>query len=161
MGMVHGAMFMRTRAQRTPPRGTHQSKPQKASRRAACPTPASPWARRHPALVSPPPALSCRSSDCETVKPTAIALRRPSFAEITAAAVMAAGLWCAAVALLRAFGWALGAGDAGALLVVVAWGCLSVRVGVDLGKGGRHLMVHLLVSAALLGTYDVLRSQLA
>jgi hypothetical protein len=92
------------------------------------------------------------------VKPTALPLRKPSFSEITAAGVMAAGLWCAVLALLRAFGMPLGAGDAGALLVVVAWGCLAVRIGVDLGKGGRHLIAHLLVSAALLGAYEGLRA---
>lgn len=96
-----------------------------------------------------------------TVKTSALSLRRPSFAEITAAAVMAAGLWCAALAVLRALGWPLGAGDAGALLIVVAWGCLSVRVGVDLVKGGRHLMAYLMVSAVLLGAYEGMRSLLA
>ena len=57
-----------------------------------------------------------------------IELRRPSFNEITAATVMAIGLWVAAVGVAHASGHGLEAGDAGALLVVSLWGCVGARL---------------------------------
>lgn len=83
-----------------------------------------------------------------------ITLRRPGFDELTAAAVMATGLWLMAVGLLHAIPWPIGKADAGALLVVVAWGSLSARVGIRIGQGQRHLMANLLVSGLLLAVYQ-------
>ena len=83
-----------------------------------------------------------------------IELRRPSFNEITAATVMAVGLWVAVIGLARASGHALQAPDAGAILVVAAWGCIGARLGFGIGKGGRHLAAHIGVSAMLLGLYQ-------
>jgi hypothetical protein len=83
-----------------------------------------------------------------------IELRKPSFNELTAAAVMAVGLWVAAVGLARASGHALEAGDDGALLVVSVWGCVGARLGVRLDRGGRHLAAHFGVGAILLGVYQ-------
>ena len=83
-----------------------------------------------------------------------IELRKPSFNEITAATVMAAGLWVAAVGIARASGHALDAGDVGALLVVSLWGCVGARLGLRLGQGGRHLVANVGVSAFLLGLYQ-------
>ena len=83
-----------------------------------------------------------------------IELRKPSFNEITAAAVMAVGLWVAAVGVAHASGHGLAAGDAGALLVVSLWGCVGARLGLGLGQGGRHLAANLGVSALLLGLYQ-------
>jgi hypothetical protein len=83
-----------------------------------------------------------------------IELRRPSFNEVTAATVMAVGLWVAVIGLARVSGHALQARDAGALLVVSVWGCVGVRVGVSFGKGGRHLAAHVGVSAVLLALYQ-------
>jgi len=83
-----------------------------------------------------------------------IELRKPSFNEITAATVMAVGLWISAVGLARATGHALEAGDAGALLVVTVWACVGARLGLGVDKGRRHLAAHLGVSAALLGLYQ-------
>jgi hypothetical protein len=83
-----------------------------------------------------------------------IALRRPSFNEVTVAAVMATGLWLAAVGVAHASGHALEAGDAGALLVVSLWGCVGPRLGLRLGHGGRHLVANVGVSALLLGLYQ-------
>ena len=83
-----------------------------------------------------------------------IELRRPSFNELTAATVMAVGLWVAVVGLARASGHSLQAHDAGAILVVAAWGCIGVRLGFGVGKGGRPLAAHLGVSAVLLGIYQ-------
>ena len=48
-----------------------------------------------------------------------IQLRRPSFNEVTVSAVMAAGLWLAAVGVLRVSGKSFDAVDAGAMLLVV------------------------------------------
>jgi hypothetical protein len=81
-------------------------------------------------------------------------LRKPSFNEFTAAVIMAGGLWTLAVGLAVALHLEMGKADAGALLVVMLWGCTSTRVGVRIGMGGRHLVVHLLVSALLLGLYQ-------
>jgi len=83
-----------------------------------------------------------------------IPLRRPNFGELTAAAVMATGLWLFALGLMRATQWPLDRMDAGALLVVVAWGCVSVRLGIRIGMGHRHLVANLIVSAALLLVYQ-------
>ena len=80
-----------------------------------------------------------------------IQLRRPSFNEITAATVMAVGLWVAAVGLAQATGHGLEAHDAGALLVVAVWACVGTRLGLKVGNGGRHLAANLGVSAVLLG----------
>lgn len=83
-----------------------------------------------------------------------IKLRRPSFNEVTAATVMAVGLWLAVIGLAQVSGHALEARDAGALLVVSVWGCIGVRVGVSFGKGGRHLAAHIGVNAVLLALYQ-------
>lgn len=83
-----------------------------------------------------------------------IPLRRPNFGELTAAAVMATGLWLAALGFMRAAQWPIDRVDAGALLIVVAWGCVSVRLGIRIGMGHRHLAANLLVSGALLLLYQ-------
>jgi hypothetical protein len=83
-----------------------------------------------------------------------IELRRPTFNEITAATVMAVGLWVAVIGLAQVSGHALQARDAGALLVVSVWGCIGARVGVGIGKGGRHLAAHVGINAVLLALYQ-------
>ncbi len=83
-----------------------------------------------------------------------IPLRAPRFNEITAAVIMGSGLWVLAVGLMRAAGVETGRADAGALLVVMLWGCVSARVGIRVGAGGRHLAANLLVTALLLGAYQ-------
>lgn len=83
-----------------------------------------------------------------------IPLRRPSFAELTAAGVMAAGLFVLAIGLASGLAWPLASVDAGALLLVLMWACVSARVGIHIGRGQRHLLANLLVSAALLGAYQ-------
>lgn len=83
-----------------------------------------------------------------------IPLRKPGFDELTAAAVMATGLWVAAVGLLHFLQWAPSRTDAGALLLVTFWGCVSARLGIGVGRGQRHLAANLLVSGVLLGLYQ-------
>ncbi|MEO8835784.1 MAG: hypothetical protein ABI364_03505 [Caldimonas sp.] len=83
-----------------------------------------------------------------------IELRKPSFNEITAATIMAVGLWVAGVGLTRALGEPLGAGDAGALLIVAVWGCVGTRLGLKIGQGGRHLAANIGISAMLLAVYQ-------
>lgn len=83
-----------------------------------------------------------------------IELRRPTFNEVTAATVMAVGLWVAVIGLAQVSGHALQARDAGALLVVSVWGCIGARLGVGIGKGGRHLAAHVGVNAVLLMLYQ-------
>jgi hypothetical protein len=83
-----------------------------------------------------------------------IEFRKPSFSELTSAAVLAAGCWLLLAGLARASGMPLTAAEAGALLVVVAWGAFAARIGVGLDRGGRHLAVHLGVCAFLLAGYQ-------
>jgi hypothetical protein len=83
-----------------------------------------------------------------------IELRKPSFNEITAATVLAVGLWIAVVGLARASGHTLLGQEAGALLVVAVWGCVAVRIGLAFDNGRRHIVANLAVSAVLLGLYQ-------
>lgn len=83
-----------------------------------------------------------------------IELRRPSFGEVTASAVMASGLWLAYVGLWRASGQAFVAADAGATLLVIFWGCVCVRLGIRVDRGPRHLMLNLLLGGGLLMLYQ-------
>lgn len=88
------------------------------------------------------------------MKVIGIELRRPGFNELTAAVIMGAGLWVLAVGLARVLHWDLGGADAGALLLVMLWGCVSVRLGVRPDHGPRHLLLNVAVAAALLGVYQ-------
>jgi hypothetical protein len=83
-----------------------------------------------------------------------IALRRPSFGEVTAATIMAIGVWLACMGAAVALGQHLTKVDAGAALIVILWGCLSVRFGVHVGQGRAHLFANVCVTAALLGIYQ-------
>ncbi|HZE91954.1 MAG TPA: hypothetical protein VE029_09665 [Rhizobacter sp.] len=83
-----------------------------------------------------------------------ITLRKPSFNEITAAAVMGVGLWLACLGVMNASGQPMGRMDAGAALLVVVWACVAVRLGINVSAGVRHLAVNALVSAALLVVYQ-------
>lgn len=83
-----------------------------------------------------------------------IVLRRPTFNEITAAAILGIGLWMTGLGLAHASGHAVEMRDAGALLLVSTWACVAVRVGLGVDQGGRHLAVNIAVIAVLLGLYD-------
>ena len=83
-----------------------------------------------------------------------ITLRKPSFNEITASAVMATGLFIAALGLMHALHMPIDSTEAGALLLVVLWGCISVRLGIRIEQGKQHMVVNLMVSALLLGAYQ-------
>ncbi|HEV7914653.1 MAG TPA: hypothetical protein VGP22_12890 [Albitalea sp.] len=82
-----------------------------------------------------------------------IELSKPSFNEVTASAVMAAGLWLAIVALWQVSAQPMDRIEAGAALLVIFWGCVGVRMGIRLDKGVRHLAVNLLFGAAILMVY--------
>lgn len=86
-----------------------------------------------------------------------VPLRRPGFNELTAAAVMGSGLWVLAVGLAHVTRMELTKADAGALLLVMLWACVSARIGIRVGAGGRHLAANLVVSALLLAVYEVAR----
>lgn len=86
-----------------------------------------------------------------------VPLRRPAFNELTAATVMGSGLWVLAVGLAHFARMDLTKGDAGALLLVMLWACVSTRMGIRVGAGGRHLAANLLVSGVLLALYEVAR----
>ena len=83
-----------------------------------------------------------------------IDFRKPSFSELTSAAVLAAGCWLLLAGLARAGGMPLNAAEAGALLVVVTWGAFAARIGVGLDRGGRHLAVHVGICGLLLAGYQ-------
>ena len=86
-----------------------------------------------------------------------IPLRRPSFNEITAATVMGVGLWVGGVGLMKLLRVELPPADAGAMLLVLLWACHSVRLGIRIDQGRRHLAAHLAVSGLLLGLYETAR----
>jgi hypothetical protein len=83
-----------------------------------------------------------------------IALRKPSFGEITSAAVLASGLWLAFVALSMRLGSTPDRADAGAALLVIFWGCVCVRLGIRVEQGVRHLALNLCCCALLIGAYQ-------
>lgn len=83
-----------------------------------------------------------------------ITLRKATFNEITAAAVMGTGLWLAGLGLAQASGHGLDIREAGALLLVSAWACIAVRIGLGVDQGQRHLAVNIGIIALLLGAYD-------
>ena len=87
-----------------------------------------------------------------------VSLRRPGFNELTAAAVMGSGLWVLAVGVAHIARMELTKGDAGALLLVMLWACVSARMGIRVGAGGRHLAANLVVSGVLLGVYELART---
>ncbi len=82
-----------------------------------------------------------------------VELRQPTFNEVTASAVMAAGLWLACVALLRAGDLPLDRIEAGGALLVIFWGCVGVRLGIRVDRGARHLALNLVFGALLLAVY--------
>ena len=83
-----------------------------------------------------------------------IKLRKATFNEITAAAVLGTGLWMVGLGFAQASGHALDIREAGALLLVTAWACIAVRIGLGIDQGRRHLLVNIGVIALLLGAYD-------
>lgn len=83
-----------------------------------------------------------------------VPLRRPGPFEVTAAAVLATGLWVAAIALARTLHLHLDRVEAGALLLVLAWACMAVRLGIRIERGSRHLLAYGAVNALLLGLYQ-------
>ena len=83
-----------------------------------------------------------------------IQLRKPSFTEVTASAVMALGLWLMGVEVCKACGRPLGASDAGATLLIVFWGCVCVRLGIRVDRGFTHLALNVFFGGVLLLVYQ-------
>jgi len=82
-----------------------------------------------------------------------IQLRKPSFDEVTASAVMAAGLWLAYIALMKVGGQAFDAVQSGAVLLIIFWGCVCVRFGIHVGRGLQHLVLNVAFGGVLLLIY--------
>jgi hypothetical protein len=99
-------------------------------------------------------SLTPSNAFTSSMKILGIALRRPPFNELTAAAVMAAGLWLLAMGATHALQLALDRADAGALLLMIAWGCLSVRFGLRLDQGERHLVANVAGASVLMALYQ-------
>ena len=83
-----------------------------------------------------------------------IPLRQPSWTEFTAAITMGVGLWVAAVGIAHVLRLGLERADAGALLLVIVWGCVSARVGIRIDHGQRHFAAYALVCGGLLALYQ-------
>jgi hypothetical protein len=84
-----------------------------------------------------------------------IPARVPSFGELTAASVLAVGLWLAGCGLMYRIGSPLDKFDAGALLLLLEWTCVSIRAGIEPRLGGRHLVANLTGCAALISAYGL------
>ena len=83
-----------------------------------------------------------------------IELSKPSFGEVTAAAVMASGLWLAIVALFHVTHQPIDRLEAGAALLVIFWSCVGVRLGIRFDKGLRHVAANVLCAAVILVVYN-------
>lgn len=83
-----------------------------------------------------------------------IVLRTPTASELTAASIMGTGLWVAAMGICRVAALPVDRVDAGAILLVILWGCISARMGIRIDQGHRHLAANLCVSAGLLALYQ-------
>ena len=83
-----------------------------------------------------------------------VQLRKPSFTETTFAAVMAVGLWIGYVGIANAVGSAPDKISAGAMLLVIFWGCICARVGIRIDRGLRHVVLNIAFGAVLLLTYQ-------
>jgi hypothetical protein len=89
-----------------------------------------------------------------------IELNKPSFGEVTASAIMAAGLWLACVALWRVSDQPMDRVQAGAALLVIFWGCVGVRLGIRFDRGLRHVAANVLCGAAILAIYNLVMAVL-
>jgi hypothetical protein len=83
-----------------------------------------------------------------------VQLRKPSFWEVTAAAIMACGLWLACVGVMKSTSGQFDRIEAGALLLVIFWGCVGARIGVRIDRGMRHLALNLIGCALIVSTYQ-------
>jgi hypothetical protein len=90
-----------------------------------------------------------------------VELSRPSFGEVTASAVMAAGVWLACMALWRVSNQPMDRVEAGSGLLVIFWACVGVRMGIRVDRGPRHLVLNLLFAGALLIVYHAVVSLIA
>lgn len=90
-----------------------------------------------------------------------IPLRKPSHDELAASTVMAVGLWLAGLGLAHSAQLPLNRAEAGALLLVCLWGCVSARLGIRIERGGRHLLASLAGNGLLLGAYEALSRLMA
>jgi len=90
-----------------------------------------------------------------------IQLNKPTFNELTASAVMAAGLWLACVALFKVSDQPIDRIDAGAALLMIFWGCIGVRMGIRFDHGLRHVAANVLGGAAILVVYHFTVTMLA
>ena len=87
-----------------------------------------------------------------------IELNKPSFNEVTASAIMAAGLWLACVALWRVSEQPMDRVEAGGALLVIFWACVGVRMGIRFDKGLRHVAANMLCAGVILAVYHAIAS---
>ena len=108
-----------------------------------------------------PPFFQLVFDSGSSMKILGIELSKPSFNEVTASAVMAAGLWLACMALLRVSEQPLDRIEAGGALLVIFWGCVGVRMGIRIDRGVRHLAANLLCGGVILALYHAIVSLIA
>ena len=96
-----------------------------------------------------------RSHPATTMRLFGIPARLPSFGELTAASMLAVGLWLMACGVMYRLDALPDRFDAGALLLVLEWSCVSIRAGIEPRLGGRHLLANLTGCAALISAYGL------
>lgn len=82
-----------------------------------------------------------------------ISTRVPSFGEVTAASIAALGLWIVACGLSYRAGFSPSRFDAGVLLVLIEWSCVSLRLGIRPHLGARHLALHVAGCALVMAAF--------
>jgi hypothetical protein len=83
-----------------------------------------------------------------------VQLRKPTFNEVTASAVMALGLWMVYLGVAKSVGSVPDPITAGGMLVVIFWGCVCARFGIRIDRGLPHLVLNVLFGAVLLLAYQ-------
>lgn len=83
-----------------------------------------------------------------------IDLRKPTFNELTYAALIACVWWLASIGLWKSAIGPLDRVDAGAALLVIYWGCICARIGIRVDRGARHLALNMGFCALILTSYQ-------
>lgn len=83
-----------------------------------------------------------------------VTLNKPSFTEVTWAALIACVWWVAALGIWTVAGGRPEPVDAGATLLIIFWGCICPRCGIRIDRGFSHLALNMVVSAIILTAFQ-------